>query len=216
MPQQYRTDTTVLAINNTDASGTAHVVAFREHGVGYGEWNTAVEDLTRDPEEPFGFRAEVGIAQQITDPITALNLIDRYRFFLGAAHATEPGEDDELEPVAYVDDQPCVHVRVTMQDLPGTLARHVSTILALLRCGPQAEFVFTARSQGLLYLPQECLHLSITYLDAQRPDVSVTVCPDALSAAGEARARQSASANGTDHLVCMPEAAPVLRHLLAA
>ena len=30
MPQQYRTDTTVLAINNTDASGTDHLVCMPE------------------------------------------------------------------------------------------------------------------------------------------------------------------------------------------
>ncbi|WP_432509834.1 hypothetical protein [Kineococcus sp. SYSU DK001] len=165
MPQQYRTDTTVPAINNTNASGTAHIVAFREHGVGYSEWNTAVEELTRDPEEPFGFRAEVGITaqitKQITDPITALNLINRYRFFLGDAQATESGEDDELEPVAYVDDQPCMHVRATMRDLSGTMARHVSAIQALL-AGHRRSSPSPPLPQGLLYLPQEGLHLGIT------------------------------------------------------
>jgi hypothetical protein len=61
-----------LALNNTDAGGTAYVIEFPSTG-DYEGWS-ALSLL--DNEQPFGFRGEWGLAHAILTPDRALEVLD--------------------------------------------------------------------------------------------------------------------------------------------
>ena len=63
-----------LAINNTDVSGTALVIEFADEAE-LKAWQERIDELTGSDTEPFGFRAECGVAYRILSPDDALALI---------------------------------------------------------------------------------------------------------------------------------------------
>ncbi len=71
---QPATQPVYLVINDTDTSGTGYVVRFASEEA-YLEWQTHLDRLTGDAEEPFGFRGEWGIAHAILTPEQALALV---------------------------------------------------------------------------------------------------------------------------------------------
>jgi hypothetical protein len=60
-----------LVINDTDSSGTGYVVRFDTKET-YLQWQARLTRLTADAEQPFGFRAEWGLAHAILTPEQAL------------------------------------------------------------------------------------------------------------------------------------------------
>lgn len=63
-----------LVINDTDSSGTGCVVRF-DTKEAYLQWQARLNRLTADAEQPFGFRAEWGLAHAILTPEQALALL---------------------------------------------------------------------------------------------------------------------------------------------
>ncbi|WP_380162665.1 hypothetical protein [Kineococcus sp. R86509] len=207
-----------LAINNTDASGLAHVISFDDTATP-AQWSTVVDRLTDDDEEPFGFRAEVGTARRMLDPISALNLIERGRYALPQRDEWGPHgtERDRLPEVKYTDGEPDVHVLVTVPAFPGTLDVHTDTILQLLTLGGSAQFAFTANiAPGMDILPRDCLHLSVSRLDRTQP-LTYTVCiGNHHDQTTIETAAKFAATSSCDQLVFLPVATDFLRDALAA
>ena len=66
------------AINNTDDGGQAIVIEFEDKAA-LEAWLKQVEQITSDDDEPFGFRAETGIAQRILSPAEGLAMIPDWK-----------------------------------------------------------------------------------------------------------------------------------------
>lgn len=218
MPENHAS-ISYLAINNTDASGLAHVVRFADDTATAAQWSTVVDRLTDGDEEPFGFRAEVGTARSVLDPIAALNLIDRDRYALPQrSDWRNPGvERDRLPEVRYTDGEPDVHVLVTIPAFPGTLDVHTDTILQLLALGGSAQFAYTANiAPGMDILPRDCLHLSVSRLDRTHPRTYTVCTGDSHNQETLETAATFAAASACDQLLFLPLAADFLRDALAA
>jgi hypothetical protein len=71
---QPPTQPVYLVINDTDTSGTGYVVRFDSEEA-YLQWQTHLDRLTGDAEQPFGFRGEWGLAHAILTPEQALALV---------------------------------------------------------------------------------------------------------------------------------------------
>lgn len=208
-----------IALNNLDTMSTAHVIGIDSHTGAAEQWWNAVDELTSNNKEPFGFDAQVGTARRVMDPIDALNLIDRCCYFLrpdtcdGTGQGEEP--EDRLPGVTYTDGQPDVHVLVTLPVFTGALGVHTDTIFQLLRVTGTAEFAFAPNTApGMDVLPCDCLHLSVSYADRRRPR-TLTLCvgnvndPATVNAAGGFAHRSM-----SEHLLFLPEGADFLRDLL--